>query len=392
MGHTRTIEKKRDNQTAWASRKARGTIEYILKKAGAELDGSNPWDPQLNNPDILNRLVSGGSIAIGESYMNGDWNCDRLDELVRRIHQSSNIESLSTKWRRVLCYLYANFLNRQSLKRSGQVADVHYNLDARFFEQVLGETMVYSCAYWKDADSLEQAQRNKLDLICKKLDLQAGDSVLDIGCGWGSLAHHAASNYGCRVVGISIANEQIEYAKKRLDHSNVEYIYCDYRQLPESLKTFDKIVSIGMFEHVGPRNYKNFMEIVASRLNSGGRFLLHSIVGNGSAKHEPWLTKYIFPNAVIAEPATILRSVTPSLVLEDIQNLRYDYSKTLIAWYQNLKAARKFDNVLKDERLYRMWRFYLLTCAGAFAAGTHAQLWQMLFSKDGVPYTIVAAR
>lgn len=357
-----------------------------------KIDGENPWDPQVYNPRAFKRILGGGSLAVGESYMDGDWDCDRLDELTRRMNLAAGVDPLFTSWRKALNYLYAHSINRQTLRRSGQVADVHYDLDAAFFERVIGESMVYSCAYWKDATSLEQAQFNKLDLICKKLDLGPGDRVLDIGCGWGALPYHAAQHYGCEVVGVSIAGEQIEYARNRFSHPRVNFLCSDYRTMPESIGEFDKIVSVGMFEHVGPRNYVEYMKIVASLLKPGGRFLLHSIVGHDSATHEPWLNKYIFPNAVIAQPSTILKSVTPELVVEDIQNLRHDYSKTLHAWYQNLEAAREVDKRLADERFFRMWRFYLLTTAGSFATGTRMQVWQMLFTKHGVPYTLIAAR
>ena len=390
MGHTGAVDREFGGEKTKSDRYATRLLSNILDEAGVTLDGPEPWDPQLNDPRAVRRMIGGGSLGIGEAYMDGEWDCDRLDELARRIMLVDGVDRLLAGWRKALHLVYDKLVNRQNQQRATAVAELHYNLDARFFEQILGESMVYSCAYWRDADSLTEAQLAKLDLVCRKLDLQPNDRLLDIGCGWGSLANHAAEHYGCEVVGVSIAAEQVAFAKERFTNPKIRFVCDDYRSLPEyDLKPFDKIASVGMFEHVGTRNYETFMNIVDKQLRTGGRFLLHTILGKGQ---DPWLTKYIFPNGVLCDLQTIMKSVPTSLVLEDLQNLRSDYGKTLHAWYDNLNAAREVDERLQDDRFYRMWRFYLLTSVGGFTAGSRLQVDQMLFTKGGAPETIIAPR
>ena len=248
---------------------------------------------------------------------------------------------------------------------------------------MLDPAMQYSCAWFRGTDDLAQAQREKMDLICRKLGLQKGMHLLDIGCGWGGLAKHAARHYGCRVVGITISEQQRDHASESCRGLPVEIRLQDYRDLTER---FDRIVSVGMLEHVGPKNYRYYMKTVFRSLHDDGVFLCQSIAGNcRTAYTDPWITRYIFPNSLVPSAAQVAKAAERLFVIEDVQNFGADYERTLSAWERNF--ARSWDHFKGryGERFYRMWRFYLLSCAGAFRA-RNLQVFQFLFSKGGTRY------
>jgi Cyclopropane fatty acid synthase and related methyltransferases len=195
--------------------------------------------------------------------------------------------------------------------------------------------MVYSCGYWKGTSDLDKAQEQKLDLICRKIGLTRGDRVLDIGCGWGGFVQFAADRYGCRCVGLTLSAPQADYAAARCAGLPVEITTGDYRQLTvDSAGVFDKIVSVGMFEHVGPQNYRTFMETVRPLLADNGLCLLHTIGDNRSkVRADPWLDRYIFPNGVAPSVEQIGRAIEGLFVMEDWHNFGSDYYKTLMAWH-----------------------------------------------------------
>jgi cyclopropane-fatty-acyl-phospholipid synthase len=207
--------------------------------------------------------------------------------------------------------------------------------------------------------------------------------LLDIGCGWGGLAKHAAKHYRCRVVGITISEQQCSYASELCQGFPVEIRLQDYRDLKER---FDRIVSVGMLEHVGAKNYRNYMEIVARCLQDDGVALCQTIAGNWSSTYtDPWITRYIFPNSMLPSAAQVTRAAEKLFVLEDVQNLGADYEKTLLAWERNFSRSWDRFKGCYGERFCRMWRYYLLTCAGAFRA-RDLQVFQFLFSKGGARY------
>jgi cyclopropane-fatty-acyl-phospholipid synthase len=247
---------------------------------------------------------------------------------------------------------------------------------------MLGPTMAYSCGYWRKANTLEEAQNAKHELACRKLGLRDGLRVLDIGCGWGGFAKYAATHYGVEVTGVTLSMAQAEYAEQRCAGLPVRIELRDYRDVRES---FDRIVSIGMFEHVGPGNYREYFESVRRNLAADGLFLLHTI-GTLRSKRtmNHWMARYIFPNAVVPSGSQILRAAEGIFVLEDWHNFGADYDKTLMAWHANFEAAWPALCDRYGERFRRMWRYYLLTCAGSFRA-RQSQLWQVVFSKHGVP-------
>jgi cyclopropane-fatty-acyl-phospholipid synthase len=246
--------------------------------------------------------------------------------------------------------------------------------------------MDYTCAYWRTARDLDAAQEAKMDLVCRKLSLGPGDRVLDIGCGWGSFARHAAERHGCRVTGITISAAQRAYAVERCKSLPIDIHLLDYRSEDVTrLGPFDKIVSIGMFEHVGKKNYARFGRTVRSLLAPDGLFLLQTIGRRLSTDEiDPFFDKHIFPNGVLPSPTDVVRAMEPSFVLEDWQSAGAHYEKTLLAWHENFERFAKSPTFRLGRRFHRMWRYYLLSFAGAFRARNRHQLWQIVFSPDGV--------
>lgn len=354
--------------------------EELLASADIQISGVRPWDLQIHNEGFFNRIFSEGSLALGEGYMDGWWDVDSVDEFVCKL-LSGGLENKIRPYKVIFLALQARLTNLQNLARSVQVADMHYNLGNRFFEIMLDRRLTYTCGYWRNAQDLDAAQEAKLDLVCNKLDLQAGQHILDIGCGWGSFAKFAAENFDVHVTGITISSEQAEYAKRNCQGLPVEIHVQDYRLLE---KQFDHIVSLGMFEHVGSKNYRTFFQQANRSLKDDGLFLLHTIGGlESNLTPDPWIHKYIFPNGQIPSLAEVSSSCEKLFVVEDLHNFGAYYDKTLMAWFNNFNAGWGELKSNYNERFYRMWKFYLQACAGAFRA-RDLQLWQFVLSKHGV--------
>lgn len=355
----------------------RHVFEQLLEGSGIALNGDAPQDLRVFHPDFFSRVLHQGTLGLGEAYMDGWWECDRLDEMACRLLQHGLGERAHTPSERLMYRLQAGFFNLQSKARAYIVAEAHYDLGNDLFERMLDPTMCYSCGYWKEASTLHEAQRAKLELACRKLQLEPGMHVLDIGCGWGSFAEHAARHHGVEVTGITISREQAELARQRCQGLPVTIELKDYRDLAEC---FDRVVSIGMFEHVGHRNYSTYFEIVARQLVPEGLFLLHTIGSNTSEiRADPWINKYIFPNGVLPSAMHIARTSEDHLLMEDWQNFGPDYDPTLMAWLENFDTRWNEVAANYNERTRRMFRYYLAICAGAFRA-RHMQLWQVVFS------------
>ncbi|WP_445398876.1 cyclopropane fatty acyl phospholipid synthase [Zobellella sp. An-6] len=354
--------------------------QELLADAGIEVNGPQPWDMQLKAPGVPERIFAEGSLGLGESYMDGAWDAQQPDELICRLLKARLHRKVHPS-RLLLHALKARLLNRQTSKRAWQVGEAHYDLGNDFYAAMLDERMTYTCGYWQNAATLEQAQEAKLDLICRKLGLEPGMRVLDIGCGWGSFMGYAAEHYGVECVGVTISREQAQWARQRYPKLPLEFRLQDYRDLNES---FDRVVSVGMFEHVGHKNYRTYMEVVHRCLQDGGLFLLHTIGKNERRPHtDPWIDKYIFPNGELPSIGQLGDAVDRLFVVEDLHNFGADYDKTLMAWHANFEQAwPRFREQLGD-RFYRMWRYYLLACAGAFRA-RDIQLWQWVLAKGGV--------
>jgi cyclopropane-fatty-acyl-phospholipid synthase len=359
----------------------RRAMEELLAKAAIRVNGPNPWDMRLLADGVPEQALSKGNLGLGEAYMAGAWDAEQLDEFFARL-LATHVDQQVKPLRLLGHVLAARLLNRQSVKRAFQVGEVHYDLGNDFYAAMLDKRMTYTCGYWANAKTLDEAQEAKLDLICRKLQLKPGMRVLDIGCGWGSFMGYAAEKYGVECVGVSISKEQVALARQRYAHLPLEFRLEDYRDLNEP---FDAIASVGMFEHVGHKNYRTYMEVAHRCLKNGGLFLLHTIGKNQRhSTPDPWIDKYIFPNGELPSVGQIGDALDNLFVVEDLHNFGADYDKTLMAWFHNFDAAwPRFKREL-GERFYRMWRYYLMSCAGAFRA-RDIQLWQWVLSKEGVP-------
>ncbi|MCR0998375.1 cyclopropane fatty acyl phospholipid synthase [Serratia rubidaea] len=353
----------------------------MLSMADIEINGTRPFDIQVKNPEFFKRVLQEGSLGLGESYMDGWWECERLDCFFQRVLSAGLERKLPHHFKDTLRIAAARLTNLQSKKRAWIVGKEHYDLGNDLFTLMLDPYMQYSCGYWKSAETLEQAQENKLRMICDKLQLQPGMRLLDIGCGWGGLSAFAAKNYGVSVVGVTISAEQQKLAQARCAGLDVDIQLQDYRDLHQQ---FDRIVSVGMFEHVGPKNYRTYFEVVERNLKPDGLFLLHTIGSNRTDMNvDPWINKYIFPNGCLPSVAHIAQTSEGRFVMEDWHNFGADYDRTLMAWYERFQQAWPQLAERYSERFERMFSYYLNACAGAFRS-RDIQLWQVLFSPKGV--------
>jgi len=358
----------------------KNTAQKLLDLAGVKINGSNPWDIQIKNENFYQRVLAQGSLGLGESYMDGWWDCDQLDEFFTKVLSAKLDLKIKQDWKLIFNLIFWRVFNQQSAKRAFTIGEKHYDIGNDLYQIMLDKRLVYTCAYWKNAADLDQAQENKLDLVCRKINLQPGQTVLDIGCGWGSFARFAAEKYKAKVVGITVSQEQMALAQELCQGLPVEIRLQDYRDLNEK---FDHIISLGMFEHVGYKNYRQYMKIVHNCLKDNGLFLLQTIGGNRSVKEtDPWIEKYIFPNSMLPSVAQIGAASNDLFVLEDWHNFGTYYDQTLMAWYQNFITGWDKIKANYNERFFRMWTYYLLCCAGTFRA-CKSQLWQIVLSKNG---------
>lgn len=358
----------------------RETLQDLLDPADVQLNGDRPWDIHVHNEDFYSRLLSAGSIAAGESYMDGWWSCDRLDEAAARLSRCQFQKSLKHwSWFHILA---AKLINLQEQHRAFTVGQRHYDIGNDFYNAMLDPRMIYSCAYWKNATTLEAAQVAKLDLIARKLGLKPGMKVLDIGCGWGGTAKYFAETCGVEVIGITISQQQAELAEESCRGLPVTIRLQDYRDVTD---TVDRVVSVGMFEHVGVKNYRTYFDCVRRCLNrDDSLFLLQTIGSNESCdRTDPWIERYIFPNSMLPSAKQITTAAEGVLVIEDWHNFGPDYDKTLMQWYRNFEAHWPQFKADYGDRFYRMWRYYLLTCAGTFRARFN-HLWQIVLSPKGM--------
>ncbi len=366
------------------SNKSRDFISDLLSLADVKIDGDRPWDIQVHDERLYSRVLSGGSLALGESYMDGWWDTPSLDQLIGRILQAE-LDKKVKGLRSVLWLAFkAKISNLQREKRAYNIGEKHYDIGNDLYQSMLDGRMNYSCAYWNGAANLDEAQEAKLELCCRKLELKPAMSVLDIGCGWGAFAKYAAERHGAKVTGITVSKEQVLLARTMCVGLPVEIELRDYRRI-EGL--FDRVISIGMIEHVGYKNYRDYMKIVHRSLADDGLFLLQTI-GSNTSNHrgEPWMDKYIFPDGMLPSPAYLTGAAEGLFVMEDWHSFGTHYDKTLMAWHSNF--TRNWEKLAGqkryDERFKRMWTYYLLSCAGGFRA-RNSQLWQIVFSKKGVP-------
>ncbi|MBU0529720.1 cyclopropane fatty acyl phospholipid synthase [bacterium] len=360
--------------------KAEVIVRELFALAGITINGNQPYDIEVHNDTLFTRLLKDQALGLGESYMDGWWDCEAIDQFIDKILRAKLDEkvkgSLKLQWHG----LHSKFFNLQKRSRVHQVAHQHYDIGNDLFTAMLDKRLNYSCAYWKKAKNLDEAQEHKLELICKKIGLESGMTVLDLGCGWGSFAKYAAEKYNIHVTGLNISKKQIELGRELCKGLPVELKLLDYR---EATGKYDRVLSIGFMEHVGYKNYRTYMEVVNRTLKDKGIAFLHTIGDNISTTTlNAWTHKYIFPNGMLPSISQIAKAMEGLFVMEDWHNFGPDYDKTLIAWYQNFNSAWPELRDKYGDRFYRMWCFYLLSSAGGFRS-RNQQLWQIVMTKTG---------
>ncbi len=366
------------------SSEAESIVRELLGLAGIEINGTKPGDITVKDSRFYERLLRDASVGLGESYMDEWWETDALDVTIDKIMRANLKQKITGSWRMRALTVKALMLNLQAKSRAGASIEAHYDIGNDLYTRMLDERMVYTCGYYRDAKTLQEAQDAKLDLVAKKVGLKPGMRVLDLGCGWGGMASWAAEKYGCSVVGVTLSKDQVALGNemwgpngKKLD---VELRLCDYRDIQGK---FDRVVSIGMMEHVGPKNHRAMMQVIDRCLVDDGVALVHTIANNKSLRHgTPFIEKYIFPNAVAPSIAQIGRALEGLFVLEDLHNIGPDYDPTLMAWWANFDRTYTEISHRYDRRFYLMWKFYLLAAAGA-ARSRDGQLYQIVMTKTG---------
>ena len=358
--------------------RARSLGLEILHNAGIAVGGDQPRDIVVHDDRFWARVVEQPELGLGESYQDGWWDANQLDEFIAEV-QTLDLRSLVRPRPGLALHVAkARAMNRQTARRARRNAGAHYNIGNDLYERMLDKRMIYSCGYWRRSEDLDQAQEDKLDLICRKLRLEPGMRLLDIGCGWGGFARFAASEHGVTVAGVTPAREQARVARDVCAGLPVEIQECDYRDVQGR---FDRIVSIGMMEHVGPRNLKTFFERCNDLLSGDGMMLHHTIGSLESKNHtDPWFDKHIFPGGVVPSLGQISSASERDWVIEDVQNFGPYYDRTLMAWHRNVTEAWE-DLPAYDERFRRTWDYYLLSSAGSFRARA-LQLWQVVFTRS----------
>lgn len=316
--------------------KLKKKVKNILESADIRINGDRPWDIQVHNEQLYSRVLSQGSFGLGESYMDSWWDSEQLDETITKI-LSAELEKKVKPLSLAFNYLKAKCTNLQSKSHAFEIGQKHYDIGNDLYERMLDKRMTYTCGYWKNASTLEEAQDAKLDLICRKIGLKKGDHVWDIGGGWGSFARFAAEKYGASVVATTISKEQMALGQKKCEGLPVEFRLEDYR---ETKGMFDHIVSVGMVEHVGYKNYRAFMKRAYKNLKDGGFFLLHTIGSLRSVKNtDPWISKYIFPKSMLPSLSQAVKAAEKLFVIEDVHNFGVYYDKTLMTWFHNFDST-----------------------------------------------------
>jgi cyclopropane-fatty-acyl-phospholipid synthase len=364
----RGVETARQVLSAFDGRRAADVIRQALAGAGITVGGSAPWDIRVNDDRAYPRIMRDGTLGAGEAFMEGWWDCDALDQMIDKVVRADVPAALDKNWVLIAQVARARLLNLQAANPF-EVGQCHYDVGNDLYEAMLDPRMVYTCAYWRDAETLAAAQEAKLDLVCRKIGLRAGMRVLDLGCGWGGFAAFAAERYGASVVGYTVSREQVAWAQAKYAGLPIDIRFADYRT---ATGQFDAVVSIGLMEHVGPKNQRAYMKQAVRCLAPGGLAFIHTIGGTRASEGiDPWFDKYIFPNAAVPSLAQLATAMQGILVPEDIHNIGPHYDRTLLAWWERFDAAWPTLRSRYGDRFYRMWKFYLLVSAGYFRSRRH---------------------
>ena len=355
-------------------------MRELLASAGVTIGGSAPWDVQIHDQRTFARVLRDGNLGVGESYVDGWWDCEALDQMIDRVTRAR--VGFGGNWALLTHVAKARLFNLQVM-RPFEVGERHYDVGNDLYRAMLGPRMVYTCAYFRDADTLDAAQEAKLDLVCRKIGLTPGKRVLDLGCGWGGFAAFAAQQYGAQVVGYTVSREQVSWINQRYPDLPIEVRHDDYRNATGS---YDAVVSIGLMEHVGPKNHRAYMEQASRLLVPGGLAFIHTIGGSRARTQiDPWFDRYIFPNAVIPTLGQLASSMEEVLVPEDVQNIGPHYDRTLMAWWHNFDQSWPRLRERYGDRFYRMWKYYLLASAAEFRV-RHHNLYQIVATPVGTPH------
>ncbi len=354
----------------------------LLSDADISINGICSHDIRVHDDRFYQNVLLKGSMGLGEDYMDGGWDCEDLEEMFFRLINSGlegRTRGLPVNF---LPNLFAQLKNQQTRNKSLRVAERHYNMGNDLFFSFLGKYKNYSCGYFNGTTkSLDIAQEQKMDLICRKLSLSSGDRLLDVGGGWGEIARFAADNYGCHVTSINISDEQIAYGREYCKDSSVDILKCDYRDLEGE---YDKIIVIAMLTHVGHKNYRAFMEKIHSCLKDGGSALIETVGSDVARKHcEPWTNKYIFPGGLIPSISQLGEAIEGLFVIEDLHDFGPDYVKTLRLWNKNLQKGWPGQSEIYSERTRRMFEYFFLSVAGAFRARS-LHNWHLVLTKNAI--------
>lgn len=365
--------------SALDERRAGPMVRDLLASAGVTVGGDAPWDIQVHDERLWARVLREGSLGAGDAYIEGWWDSPALDQTMERLMRARVDLAVRDSWALLAHAVKARLFNLQVLQPF-EVGERHYDIGNDLYRAMLGERMMYTCAYWRGAGTLDQAQDAKLDLVCRKIGLCPGMRVLDLGCGWGGFAAFAAERYGAEVVGLTVSREQVAWAREHYAGLPVDIRLADYH---DAIGTYDAVVSIGLVEHVGPRNYRGYMELVSRCLAPGGTAFVHTIAGNRPrAQLEPWFQKHIFPNAVLPTLGQLSAAMDDLLVPEDVHNIGEHYDRTLLVWWENFEQAWPALSSRYSEAFHRMWKYYLLTSAAGFRS-RQFQLYQIVATAVG---------
>lgn len=356
-------------------------VRDLFASAGVAINGSEPWDVTVHEQQFYANLLRYGELGLGESYIDGWWDCEALDLMIDKLLRAKLHKVIRGNLKMRLGVVKAIVFNLQSEKRATDSARAHYDIGNDLYRLMLGKRMQYTCGYFKDTDDLDEAQDAKLDLICRKLQLQPGMRVLELGCGFGGLAIYAAENYGVEVTGYNVSRAQLELAREMAGDLPVTFHMADYR---EASGQYDAVVSVGMMEHIGYKNHRTLMQVIHRSMTDDAVALVHTIGSNASRlRSEGFVDKYLFPNAVSPSVAQFGKAIDGLLVMEDVQNIGPHYSPTLLAWWKNFdEGYDQLDHSVYDARFYRLWRYYLLAASGA-STSRKGQLWHWVMTKMG---------
>lgn len=362
------------------STKAKKIFLDLMEFAKVTVNGSEPSDIIVKNDLFYERVLNQPALGLGESYMDNWWECPAVDQFIDKILRANLIGKIKQDWATAWNIFRAKMVNLQSRRRAFIVGKAHYDIGNDLYTIMLDKRMQYTCGYWRNTDNLDDAQEAKLELICRKIGLEPGMKVLELGCGFGGFARYAAEKYNTHVTGFTVSEKQAEFAKDYCKDLPVDIRLDDYRK---ATGTYDRVISIGLMEHVGYKNYRSYMKLASQLLKKDGIAFIHTIGGNfSSTTCNAWTSKYIFPNSVLPSIAFLGKAMEKIFVMEDWHNFGEDYDKTLMAWHQNFRSSWPEIKNKYDERFYRMWEYYLLGCAGAFRSRS-IQLWQILMTKPG---------